>query len=316
METACITHAHADHARPGHGTYYAAESCVPILQRRLGKVRIKGIPYGERVTIGDARVSFHPAGHCLGSAQVRVEATGEVTVAAGDYKRAHDPTCDPFEVVPCDTFITEATFALPVYRWEPGRTVAERIAAWWHDNREHGRVSVICAYSLGKAQRILGELARVLAPESPRVFVHGALVSMLEAYREQGIEMLPTWTISKSAKATKSANPFRGELVIAPPGAAASTWMRRFGPSKDVSVAFASGWMALRGVRRRRGFDQGFVLSDHADWPDLLRTIRETGASRVLCTHGSSAVLARHLRDTGLDADILETAYTGEDPEP
>ncbi|MEM7622075.1 MAG: ligase-associated DNA damage response exonuclease [Planctomycetota bacterium] len=319
---AVITHAHSDHARRGMGRYLAAEPCVPILRVRLGKdAHIEGVPYGEQIPVGDTHLSFHPAGHCLGSAQARVESGDEVAVAAGDYKRsdtAGDPTCEPFEPIPCDTFVTEATFAMPVYRWTPASLVAAEILDWWDENRDAKRVSVIAAYSLGKAQRLLALLAAELDRRREprrRVFIHGALEALIRVYRKAGVDMLPTFRIAESNRARGTANPFRGHLVMAPPGAIASPWVKRFGRQKDVSTAFASGWMRVRGVRRRRGYDRGFVLSDHADWPGLIDTCTSVNASRVLCTHGHSETLARYLRDNGIEADPLETGYETESEE-
>jgi putative mRNA 3-end processing factor len=292
---------------------------VPILKwaasmalrrrRRLGEAAaIEGVPFDEAVRIGEAAVSFHPAGHILGSAQVRVERRGhpeDVWVFSGDYKRAADPTCEPFEVVPCRTFITEATFALPIYRWDPGAEVAREILAWWEANGAAGRASVLFCYALGKAQRILGELARLMDGSDRTVFVHGALEPLNECYRQAGAVMLPTRPVGETVRGQS----FAGELILAPPSAGGSSWMRRFGAA---STAFASGWMRVRGTRRRRGFDRGFVISDHADWPDLLRTIAETGAGRVLTTHGASESLARYLCEQGLAAEPLATPFTGE----
>ena len=301
---AVITHVHGDHLVPGSEQYLCAAPSLPILRKRLGPdVRARGVPYGERVTLGDAAFSFHPAGHVLGSAQVRIEAAGEVWVVSGDYKRAPDPTCAPFEVVPCDVFITEATFGLPIYRWEEPALVVSRILDWWNANREAGVASVLFCYAMGKAQRILAELA--LVTDRP-VLVHGAVEGLVELYREAGVRMLPTLRVSETAKGRS----FAGELVLAPPAASGSTWMRRFGATRE--TAFASGWMRVRGTRRRKGFDRGFALSDHADWPALLRTIAETGARRVLVTHGYSDELARYLAERGLDASPLATAYEGE----
>ena len=301
---AVITHVHGDHLVLGSEQYLCAAPSLPILRKRLGPdVRARGIPYGERVTLADATVSFHPAGHVLGSAQVRIEAAGEVWVVSGDYKRAPDPTCAPFEVVPCDVFITEATFGLPIYRWEDPALVVARILDWWSANREAGVASVLFCYAMGKAQRILAELA--LVTDRP-VLVHGAIEGLVELYREAGVRMLPTLRVSETAKGRS----FAGELVLAPPAASGSTWMRRFGATRE--TAFASGRMRVRGTRRRKGFDRGFALSDHADWPALLRTVEETGARRVLVTHGYSDELARYLAERGLAASALATAYEGE----
>lgn len=304
VQRAVITHAHADHARGGSERYYAAQAAVPVLQKRLGPVQdFRPLDYGEPIDFGGVRVSLHPAGHILGSAQVRVERAGEVWVASGDYKRDPDPTCEPFEAVACDTFITEATFALPVYRWRSPGSVAAEILDWWRENAEAGRASVLFTYALGKAQRVLAELL----PHTGRtVYLHGAVVPLTELYREAGVAMLPTEPVSEQPRKAD----FAGELVIAPPSAAGSPWMRRF---RSAGTGFASGWMQIRGNRRRRGYDRGFVLSDHADWPSLLRTIEETGARRVLTTHGRSDDLVRYLCEQGVDARPLTTLYAGDD---
>jgi putative mRNA 3-end processing factor len=302
VERAVISHGHGDHARWGSQAYLGAEPSVPILRRRLSGARIEGVPFGETVRMGEVAVSFHPAGHILGSAQIRVERGGEVWVFSGDYKRQADPTCEEFEPVRCHTFITEATFALPIYRWDPTEEVAKEVLAWWDANREAGRASVLFCYALGKAQRLLGELARLT--DRP-VFVHGSVEPLNECYRQAGAAMLPTRTVSETARGKS----FAGELILAPPSAGGSTWMRRFG---EASTAFASGWMRVRGTRRRRGFDRGFVLSDHIDWPDLLRTLEDTGAERVLTTHGYAEPLARYLRERGQAAGTLATPFQGE----
>ena len=300
---AVISHGHGDHARPGSGAYLGAAPGVPILQRRLGaEARIEGVPFDTPVRIGDVTVSFHPAGHILGSAQVRFERGGEVWVFSGDYKRAPDPSCEPFEPVRCQTFITEATFALPIYRWGDTAEVAREILAWWDEGREAGRASVLFCYALGKAQRILAALAALT--DRP-VWVHGTVEPLTDCYRAAGVAMLPTRLVAETVRGQS----FAGELVLAPPSAGGSTWMRRFGPA---GTAFASGWMRVRGTRRRRGFDRGFEVSDHADWPDLLSTIAETGAERVYTTHGYTEALARYLRERGLDAGVLPTPFEGE----
>ena len=300
---AVITHAHGDHARIGSQAYLCADPCAPLLRRRFGsEPTIESKPYGASITIGSTRVSFHPSGHILGSAQIRVEGTGGVWVVAGDYKRAADPTCEPFEVVPCNTFVTESTFGLPIYRWDPTDDVIDDLRAWWDRNRARGLASVVFCYTIGKAQRLLAELTRVA--DTP-VFVHGMMLPMIAAYRDAGVHMLPVQALVDKPRGTS----FAGELILAPLSARGTPWMRRLG---ELSDAFASGLMRVRGVRRQRAYDRGFVLSDHADWPALLDTIAETGASQVIATHGHSEPFARFLRDQGLDARVMRTAWEGE----
>lgn len=307
VPVAVITHAHADHARGGSGVYYCAASGAGLLRKRLGPVNLRPLAFGEPVEFGSTRVSLHPAGHVLGSAQVRVEHAGGVWVDSGDYKRAADPSCEPFEVVPCDVFITEATFALPIYRWEAPGLLMRQILDWWRAGRARGIATVLMVYSLGKAQRILAGLHAIASEEERAgpVFVHGAVEAMMGPYREAGITMLPTEAVGEARPGRGEAERFKGGLVLAPPSATGSPWMRRFGA--DAEVGFASGWMRVRGARRRGGYDRGFAISDHADWPELLTTIRQTGARRVLATHGTGGVLARYLREQGLEAEELKT---------
>lgn len=302
---AVITHAHADHARPGSRRYYTAPTGLPLLKKRLGADQhVTPLRYGERYRFGDCTVSLHPAGHILGSAQVRVACGDSVWVASGDFKRGTDPSCEPFELVACDTFISEATFALPVYRWPDSQHVARAIHDWWQANAAEGRASILFTYALGKAQRILAELRQL---SHRPVYLHGAVVPLTGIYRQAGIPMVPTAPVSER----DDSDGFAGELIIAPPSADGSRWMRRF---RRPARGFASGWMRIRGNRRRRGFDRGFVLSDHADWPELLRTFAETGACRILTTHGRANELVAYLREHGYDAAPLATPYseTGE----
>lgn len=303
VERALITHAHSDHARPGSGSYLCAQEGLEVLRRRLGcNASITPLPYGATTPCRDATVSFHPAGHVLGSAQVRVESRGEVWVVSGDYKLHPDPTCAPFEPVRCHTFVTESTFGLPVYRWPPPLEVLQEIGAWWHSNQREGRTSVLFAYSLGKAQRLLAGLD----PSQGPILVHPAIAEFLPAYAAAGIA-LPT---------VEPATPHRAQaaqgraLVLAPPAAGNPAWLDGLG---DVSTAFASGWMLIRGTRRRRGADRGFPLSDHADWPGLLQAIRATSASRVLVTHGVAAPLVRWLQEHGWESAALATRFSGDD---
>jgi putative mRNA 3-end processing factor len=302
VERAIITHAHGDHARPGSASYLCAAPGAGLLRRRFGEdVRVETLPYGTPRRIGDVEVSFHPAGHILGSAQVRIAGPDGVWAIAGDYKRAADPTCAAFDPIRCDTFISESTFGLPIYRWDPTAAVIDDLMAWWRGNADAGKASIVFCYTIGKAQRLLAELA---SRSDRTILVHGMMVGMVEAYRAAGVPMLPVRVVTERPRGTS----FAGELVLAPLSARGTPWMRRLGEFSD---AFVSGLMRVRGVRRQRAFDRGFVLSDHADWPALLETIAETGASRVLTTHGHAAPLARHLRETGLDAGVIRTAWEG-----
>ncbi len=301
---AIITHAHGDHARPGSGAYWAAQAGASLLAIRLGaQSPITPLGYAETAEFAHARVSLHPAGHVLGSAQVRIETGGRVCVVSGDFKRDPDPTCAAFTPLRCDTFVTEATFALPVYRWPDPSAVARDLRDWWLRNRERGETSIVCCYALGKAQRILAELARFT---DETVYVHGAIESLTDAYRAAGVRMLPTARVADQPPK----HDFRGALVLAPPAASRSAWMKRFRPAQ---VAFASGWMRIRGNRRRLGYDRGFALSDHADWPALIDTIAQTGATRVLATHGYTDGLVQHLRARGVDAAALATPFGDEE---
>ena len=293
VERAVLTHAHGDHARAGSGSVLCTPDTAALLRRRLLGTRIEELAYGQRLRIGSVTVSLHPAGHMLGSAQVRIEGAGGVWVLSGDYKREPDPTCPPFEPLACDVFVTEATYALPLFRWDEPVEVAREIVAWWEGNRR--KAAVLFCYALGKAQRLLAELARIT--DRP-AFVHGMVEGFTEVYRERGVHLLPTRHVVEERG-------LAGELVLAPITARGSPWMKRF---RALSQAFASGLLRIRGTRRRRGFDRGFVLSDHADWPGLLRTIRETGAGKVYATHGHREALVRFLRESGVEAEPIGTA--------
>lgn len=306
VERAVITHAHADHARPGMQHYLVSNAGLPLYRARLGTdASLQGLNYGETLTLGGARVSLHPAGHVLGSAQVRVETSDGVWVVSGDYKLGFDPTCAPFEPVQCDTFITESTFGLPIFRWQKTAEIWAEITDWWRINADAGRASVLYCYSLGKAQRLLAGMTTELGP----IITHGAVAKLNDAYAEAGVDLPKTQMVSD----THDKASLRRALVLAPPGAAGSPWLKRFEPYTD---AFASGWMAVRGMRRRRGCDTGFVLSDHADWSELMTAIKASGAQRVLVTHGYVDELVHHLRDIGLSADGLATEFGDEDDTP
>ena len=303
VRRAVITHGHSDHARSGMGEYHAAAEGAGILRWRLGEIPLVEHAYGEHFDLGGVRVSLHSAGHVLGSAQVRIEQGERVWVASGDYKRQPDPTCAAFEVVPCDTFVTEATFALPVYRWNDTAAVAGEILAWQAECAARGVAAVLLCYALGKAQRLLAELGRLGAQ---KLWLHGAMVPGVEAYRAAGVALPDTRAVSDVNKREDSA----GALVFAPPSAAGTPWLRRF---RGAELAFASGWMRVRGNRRRRGIERGFVVSDHADWPGLLQTVAECGARRVIATHGEPTALIRHLREQGVQADTFATPFDSGD---
>jgi putative mRNA 3-end processing factor len=251
-----------------------------------------------------ARVSLHPAGHILGSAQVRIEHRGEIWVVSGDYKSESDLTCSTFELVRCHTFVSECTFGLPIYRWEEQGVVFNEIVNWWRGNQAAGKASLLFAYALGKSQRILAELAALGELPGP-IYTHGAVETMTEAYRASQIRLPATIHVSS----TDHKRDWSGALILAPPSAQGTVWSRKFGL---LSTGFASGWMRIRGARRRRSLDRGFVLSDHVDWPNLLQTIAATGAERVILTHGYTAVVARWLQSQGKNAEAIATAYTGE----
>ncbi len=303
VDRAVITHAHGDHARWGSQRYLAARAGERVLRTRLGpQASIATIDYGERTSLNGVHVSFHPAGHILGSSQIRVEHRGEVWVSSGDYKTEPDETCTPFELVPCHTFITESTFGLPIYRWTAQQETFAAMRAWWRANTEAGRASVIFAYALGKAQRLLCGLRH--EPAGP-IYTHGAVERLNADYRESGVALPET----ARASAMPRKHDWAGALVVAPPSTQGSTWLRRFGAA---STAFASGWMTVRGMRRRRTIDRGFPLSDHVDWPSLLDTIRGTGAERVLVTHGYRESLVRWLTEHGVESRVVASAWKGE----
>ncbi|MET4674673.1 MULTISPECIES: ligase-associated DNA damage response exonuclease [unclassified Luteibacter] len=295
---AVVTHAHGDHARSGSGLYHVARAGGGLMRERLGAASvIQEYAYGERFTLGNTVISLHPSGHVLGAAQIRIETPDLIAVVSGDYKRDPDPTCVPFEPVPCDIFVTESTFGLPIYRWPPMSRVIDEMLAWLDECAARGVPAVLFCYALGKAQRILAELA---LRTDRTVHLHGAMVRLVEAYRDAGVRMVPTQPVSDSAKGRD----FAGELVMAPPSAAGAPWMKRFGKA---STGFASGWMQVRGARRRRGYDRGFIVSDHADWPGLIRSVEDCGAKRIYVTHGDGEALIRYLRDKGHDARALRS---------
>lgn len=320
VDRAVITHAHADHARPGHGHYLASARSAGVMRSRLGAITLQPLAYGEVVEHRGVRISLHPAGHVLGSSQVRIEHGGRVWVASGDYfvsgasgsasdamPAAEDNlTCDAFEPVRCDCFITESTFGLPIYRWRPQREVYADINAWWSTNAEAGRASLLMGYSFGKAQRLLAGLDERIGP----IVVHAAVEPLNRAYRAEGVRLPTTQLLSE---VTDKASLARA-IAIGPPSVQDSAWARAFTVGGvEARDAFASGWMQLRGARRWRAVDRGFVMSDHADWPGLQRAIAATGAERVIVTHGYEAVMVRWLEQQGLQAGSFRTEFGREE---
>ena len=301
VDRALITHGHADHARSGHRRYLATDLAGPVMQHRLGTISLDSIKYGQTRRIGDANVTFYPAGHVPGSAQIKVDVAGEVWVVSGDYKTENDGLSDPFEPVACHSFITECTFGLPVFDWQPQATVMAQINHWWANNAAAGRTSVLGAYALGKAQRLLVHLNPDIGP----ILTHAAIAKTNEILQEQSILSHK----SKQLTAKTDVKNLPGALVLAPPSALGSAWVRRFGP---VSEAVVSGWMRLRGVRRRRNAERGFILSDHADWKGLLHAVRATGAENIYTTHGYTDVFSRYLNEIGYRAETVTTQFTGE----
>ena len=302
VDKAIITHGHSDHARWGSKSYLCQEDSREVLLHRLGaEINLQTLHYGEPITINGVKFSFHPAGHIPGSAQVRVEFKGEVWVASGDYKTEDDGWIPPFEPVPCHAFITESTFGLPVYKWKPQAEIKAEINQWWRENQELGKVTVLTGYSLGKAQRLL----HLLEPDIGPIYAHGAIFLMNEVLTRQGFILPEVKRVLPEMKKEE----FKGALVMAPPSVLSSSWLKRFQP---YSTGIASGWMGLRGTRRRRSVDRGFVLSDHADWSGLNLAVKETGAEKVFVTHGYTDIFSRWLKEQGLDARPVITRFEGE----
>lgn len=300
VEKAIISHGHADHSRWGHKKYITHHSNVPIIRHRLGEINVTGKEWNETFTVNNVKFSLHPAGHIIGSSQIRVEYQGEVWVFTGDYKTEDDGVAVPYEPVKCDTFITECTFGLPAFKWIPQKQVFEDINNWWQENKEDGRTSVLFGYSLGKAQRLLKHLDTSIG----KIYTHGAIENMTEVLRSQA-DFPETIRITRDTKKEE----IKGNIVLAPPSAHGTTWIRKMVPYVTAS---ASGWMTFRGARRRRAIDRGFVLSDHCDWQGLLTSIQETGCEKVICTHGYTDIFSRFLREQGYDARTEETQYEGE----
>ena len=314
VDKAVITHAHSDHARAGSGSYLCHRLTVPLLELRLGPAFpdgagatsrgiYQGVEWGEAVYLNGVRVSLHPAGHVIGSSQVRIEYQGEVWVVSGDYKTENDGISGAFEPIRCNVFITESTFGLPIYHWNPQPVLYGSLQDWVAENRARDKTSVFIAYSLGKAQRVL----MGLQPTGVEVYVHGAIWNVHQTLVNAGVALPPVQRVTPDMPKEW----FRGKIVIAPSSAEDSPWMRRF---PQHAVGICSGWMQVRGNVRRRNADAGFAMSDHADWKGLLGAIEATGAEKVFVTHGFQAALSRYLNERGIEAAEVKTEY-GEDEE-
>ena len=303
VKKAIITHGHSDHARWGSKSYITQIDNVPVLKHRLGDISVTGKKYGDKFQINGVTFSFHPAGHVPGSSQIRVEYRGEVWVFTGDFKTQDDKISTPYESVKCNTFITECTFGLPVYKWEEPKIVHGQINKWWAKNKSNGVTSLLLGYSLGKIQRLL----KNLDPEIGKIYTHGATEKMTEVLRAK-IDFPKTNLITRDTIKKE----IEGNLVLAPPAVLGSAWSRKFGIT---SSGYASGWMAIRGARRRRAVDRSFVLSDHADWDGLLSAIYSTECENVITTHGYTDIFAKYLNEKGLNAMSEKTEYEQETPE-
>jgi putative mRNA 3-end processing factor len=302
VKKAILSHGHADHARWGSSSYLCTPTAAPVIKYRLGDINLETLPFGEEKLINGVSFSFHPAGHILGSAQIKVSYKGEIVVFSGDYKTANDGFSEAFEPVKCHTFITESTFGLPVYHWQDQKWVFNEMEEWCKNNRNNGHLSILYGYSLGKAQRILQGL-----PESiGSIFTHSTIEAVLNVMRNQGVSLKNTIPVNEHLT---RADLLSG-VIIAPPAVQNSNWLKKFEPIRNGVV---SGWMALRGARRRRNADKGFVLSDHADWEGLNEAISLSGAENVFVTHGYTDILSKWLIDKGLNAHPLETNFEGDE---
>jgi putative mRNA 3-end processing factor len=304
VDRAVITHGHSDHARWGSKYYLCHHHTKPILQLRLGPNQYQSVGWNEPVYMNGVRLTLFPAGHIIGSSQIRIEYEGEIWVVSGDYKTEDDGLSGLFEPVKCHTFITECTFGLPIYKWKPQQEIYSNIKQWVQKNQQQKKTSVLIAYSLGKAQRLLQPLSEV----SDKIFVHGAVFNMHMALVNAG------WKLPFVQRVTPETpkEDLAGSVVIAPSSAEGSPWMRRFTPYE---VGICSGWMQVRGNVRRKNADAGFILSDHADWQGLIDSCKATEAECVYATHGFQAAFSRYLTEQGIDAREVHTEYGGEEEE-
>jgi putative mRNA 3-end processing factor len=301
---AIITHAHSDHARWGSDRYLCHTASLSLLKLRLGDIAVDTVGWNEPTYNNGVKISLHPAGHIIGSSQVRIEYKDEVWVVSGDYKTEDDGISGSFEPVKCNVFISESTFGLPIYKWKAQQEIFQNIREWINDNKESGKTSVLIAYSLGKAQRVMQSIKDM----GVKIFLHGAIWNVHQALLQAGHHLPDAERVTPE---TPKEN-FKGNIIIAPPSADGTPWMKRFSP---YSVGVCSGWMQVRGNVRRRNADAGFALSDHADWNGLLSAVKATGAEKVFVTHGFQATFSRYLNENGIPAAEVKTAYGGEEEE-
>ncbi len=305
VDRAVITHGHSDHASFGHKYYLCHRFTKPILQLRLGDNNYQTLDWNETIFMNSVKLSLHPAGHIIGSSQIRLEYQDEVWVISGDYKTEDDGISGKFEPVKCNTFITESTFGLPVYKWKPQQEIYNNIINWITRNKENGRSSILLAYSLGKAQRVL----QAIKETTQNIFAHGAIYNMQQTLIEAGFDLQPVVRVTPETPKEL----LKDTVIIAPPGADGTSWMKKFNP---YSVGVCSGWMQVRGNARRRNADAGFALSDHADWQGLLESVKATGAERVFVTHGFQSAFSRYLNEENIClAAEVKTQYGNEDEE-
>ena len=303
VQRAVITHAHADHARPGMGGYLAHAHSSAILKQRLGEdIKLQTLNYNEPIKVNGVSISLHPSGHIYGAAQICLDYKGERWVISGDYKLEDDGLSQPFEPVACDHFVTESTFGLPVFKWERQEKIISEINHWWRTNQEAGKTSIITVYALGKAQRLLKAIDHNIG----KVFVHGAIYNVNQALEKDGAQLPACTRVEPSIHK----DDYKGQLIFTTGGSIGTSWMNKFQPYETASV---SGWMNIRGIKRRRGSGHGFVMSDHADWPGLLEAVKATGASNIYVTHGYASIFARYLTDQGYNAQEIDTQFVGDE---
>ncbi len=299
VDKALITHGHADHARFGSKKYLCTDIAAPVIRHRLGNVKIETIPYENELSLNGVNVSFYPAGHVPGSAQILIEIKGERWVVSGDYKVVDDGLSIPFKPIKCHSFISECTFGLPAFNWLPQEQVFKEINSWWHQCISDGLTPILAAYGLGKAQRLIAGLDTNIGP----ILTHGAIEKTNQIMRDQKIAIPETFLVTSKLDLAN----FKNAIVLAPPSALSTSWVKKFG---KISTGYASGWMAIRGIKRRRAADKGFVISDHADWNGLNLAIKETEAEKIFVTHGYTDSFSKWLQFKGLNASVVKTEFT------